>query len=109
MIASLGSRVWSLVATAMLVAAFDVAAITPLPSFADVKSAYGTSEALLLDRHGAPLSEVRIDPRVRQLDWIALDDVSPAVAATAGETSARGIQSSCLTRGSMRTSDSGAP
>lgn len=82
MIASLRSRVLSLVATAMLLAACDVAAATPLPSFADVKSTYGTSEALLLDRHGAPLSEVRIDPRVRQLDWIALDDVSPAVAAT---------------------------
>jgi penicillin-binding protein 1C len=82
MIACLRSRVLSLAATAMLLAAFDVAAATPLPSFADVKSAYGTSEALLLDRHGAPLSEVRIDPRVRQLDWIPLADVSPAVAAT---------------------------
>jgi penicillin-binding protein 1C len=82
MIACLRSRVLSLVATAMLLAAFDVAAAMPLPPFADVKSAYGTSEALLLDRHGAPLSEVRIDPRVRQLDWIALDDVSPAIAAT---------------------------
>jgi penicillin-binding protein 1C len=29
-----------------------------------------------------PLSEVRIDPRVRQLEWIRLADVSPAVAAT---------------------------
>ena len=82
MIACLRSRVLSLVATAMLLAAFDVVAATPLPSFADVKSAYGTSEALLLDRHGVPLSEVRIDPRVRQLDWIRLADVSPAVAAT---------------------------
>jgi hypothetical protein len=36
----------------------------------------------LLDRRGVPLSEVRIDPRVRQLDWIGLTDVSPAVAAT---------------------------
>jgi penicillin-binding protein 1C len=82
MIACLRPRVWTLVATAMVFAAFDVAAAAPLPSFADVKSGYGTSEALLLDRHGAPLSEVRIDPRVRQLDWIRLADVSPAVAAT---------------------------
>jgi penicillin-binding protein 1C len=66
----------------MVLSGFDVAATPPLPSFADVKSAYGTSEALLLDRHGAPLSEVRLDPRVRQLDWIRLADVSPAVAAT---------------------------
>jgi penicillin-binding protein 1C len=82
MIGCLRSRVWSLVATAMLLAAFDVAAATPLPSFGVVRSAYGTSEALLLDRYGVPLSEVRIDPRVRQLDWIPLADVSPAVAAT---------------------------
>jgi len=72
----------SLVAATIVLAAFDIAAATPLPSFSDVKSAYGTSEALLLDRRGVPLSEVRIDPRVRQLDWIALADVSPAVAAT---------------------------
>jgi penicillin-binding protein 1C len=82
MIAWLRWRVWILIATAMLLAAFDVAAAPPLPSFADVNLGYGTSEALLLDRHGAPLSEVRIDPRVRQLDWIRLADVSPAVAAT---------------------------
>jgi len=82
MIASLRWRVWSLVTTTMVLAAFDVAATPPLPSFADVKSTYGTSEALLLDRHSAPLSEVRLDPRVRQLDWIRLADVSPAVVAT---------------------------
>jgi penicillin-binding protein 1C len=82
MIACWRWRVWTLVATTMVLAAFDVTAAAPLPSFADVKSGYGTSEALLLDRHGAPLSEVRIDPRVRQLDWIRLADVSPAVAAT---------------------------
>jgi penicillin-binding protein 1C len=72
----------------MLLAAIDAAALdwlpsqSPLPSFADVKSGYGTSEALLLDRRGVPLSELRIDPRIRQLDWISLGDVSPAVAAT---------------------------
>ena len=82
MIACWRWRVWTLVATTMVLAAFDVTAAAPLPSFADVKSGYGTSEALLLDRHGAPLSEVRIDPRVRQLDWIRLADISPAVAAT---------------------------
>jgi penicillin-binding protein 1C len=82
MIACWRWRVWLLATTTMVLAAFDVVAATPLPSIADVKSAYGTSEALLLDRHGAPLSEVRIDPRVRQLDWVRLADVSPVVAAT---------------------------
>ncbi|HWZ70473.1 MAG TPA: penicillin-binding protein 1C [Casimicrobiaceae bacterium] len=82
MISSLRWRVGSLVATTMVLAIFDVAAAAPLPSFTDVQSAYGTSEALLLDRHGVPLSELRLDPRVRQLDWIRLADVSPAIAAT---------------------------
>ena len=64
----------SLAAATMLLQAVDAAALgwlppqPPLPSFADVKSGYGTSEALLLDRRGVPLSELRIDPRVRQLD-----------------------------------------
>jgi len=71
-----------LISVAMLLSALHAAAATLLPSFTDVKSAYRTSEALLLDRHGVPLSEVRIDPKVRQLDWIRLEDVSPSVAAT---------------------------
>ena len=52
------------------------------PSFAAIKAAYISSEAILLDRHGEPLSEVRVDPKVRRLDWVALGDVSPAMAAT---------------------------
>ena len=75
-------RVWALIATAIVLAPINVVAGTSQPSFSDVKFNYGTSEALLLDRHGAPLSEVRIDMRVRQLDWIALADVSPAMSAT---------------------------
>ena len=82
MIAPVHRRLGLLAAITMLLAAFDLLAAAPLPSFADVKSGYGTSEALLLDRHGVPLSEIRVDPRVRQLDWIPLAEVSPAVAAT---------------------------
>jgi penicillin-binding protein 1C len=51
------------------------------PSFADVRAAYVSSEALLLDRHGVPLSEVRVNAKVRQLEWVALTDVSPAMSA----------------------------
>ena len=82
MIASASRQLRRLVVTTLLLGAFDASAATTLPSFADVRSSYGTSEALLLDRRGAPLSELRIDPKVRQLDWIRLEDVSPAVAAT---------------------------
>lgn len=54
-------------------------AATP-PSFAAVKNAFTSSEALLLDRHGAPLSELRVDSKVRRLDWVSLDAISPAMA-----------------------------
>jgi penicillin-binding protein 1C len=57
------------------------AATTP-PSFATVRAAYVSSEALLLDRHGAPLSELRVDSRVRRLDWVSVTDISPAMTAT---------------------------
>jgi penicillin-binding protein 1C len=70
---------------AVLVAA--ILAFAPLvakaspPAFADVKTGYVSSEALLLDRHGAPLSELRLNAKVRQLEWVALADVSPAMTA----------------------------
>lgn len=51
---------------------------TKLPSFAKVKSAYQKSDALLLDRHGEIIHELRIDENGRRLEWIALKDVSPA-------------------------------
>ncbi len=59
-------------------AARDIA----LPSFADVKASYVSSEAMLLDRHGMPLAEVRVDAKVRRLDWVALTGISPAMVAT---------------------------
>ncbi len=63
------------------------AAVASLPSFADVKASFVTSEAVLLDRNGTPISELRVDPRVRRLDWVSLADISPAMSAAvvAGE------------------------
>ena len=55
---------------------------TSVPSFDQVRAAYVSSEALLLDRHGVPLSEIRADAKVRRLDWVTLGDISPAMAAT---------------------------
>src|SRR5215471_4895764 len=52
------------------------------PSFADVKASFTTSEAILLDRHGVPLSEIRADSNARRLDWVPLVDISPALAST---------------------------
>jgi len=73
-----------MVVTSTLVLAFAPRASatgSPLPTFAETRSSYATSESLLLDRSGAPLSELRANPKIRQLDWIPLADISPAMAA----------------------------
>ncbi len=53
----------------------------PLPSFGEVKAAYAGSEAVLLDRHGEVIHELRVDPRGRRLDWVPLAEISPALIA----------------------------
>ena len=50
-----------------------------LPGFAEVKAAYRSSDTVVLDRHGVPLQTVRTDTRVRRLDWVPLNEVSPAL------------------------------
>lgn len=57
------------------------AAANDPPTFAAVQAGYVSSDATLVDRHGVPLSELRVNARVRRLDWIALSDVSPAMSA----------------------------
>jgi len=66
-----------------------VAAAAPAPALAaqsvptpeQVRAAYRSSEAQLLDRHGVPVQSLRIDMTVRRLDWVALGDISPALPA----------------------------
>jgi membrane carboxypeptidase/penicillin-binding protein PbpC len=58
------------------------AAPPAVPSFNDVRASFATSESQLLDRNGVVLATLRADRRIRRLDWIALSDLSPAVAAT---------------------------
>jgi penicillin-binding protein 1C len=48
-------------------------------TFDDVKSETKASEAWLLDRHGAPLHRLRVDKQFRRGQWIALQDMSPAL------------------------------
>ena len=50
-----------------------------LPSFQEVKDSYRASDAVLLDRHGKVIHELRVNPVGRRLDWVGLADVSPAV------------------------------
>lgn len=50
-----------------------------LPTFAQVRDAWRSSDWLLLSRDGVPLERTRIDKTERRGDWVALADVSPAL------------------------------
>lgn len=50
-----------------------------LPSFHEIKSAYRKSDAVLLDRHGEVLHELRIGGKGRRLEWVGLRDLSPSL------------------------------
>lgn len=49
------------------------------PTFEAVRSRHVSSEAVLVDRNGVTLHELRVDDSVRRLPWTTLDDVSPAL------------------------------
>ncbi len=49
------------------------------PSFAEVKAAFRPSDLQLLDRRGEMLQTMRLDKRQRQLAWVPLPEVSPAL------------------------------
>jgi penicillin-binding protein 1C len=48
-------------------------------SFEKVKETYKKSDALLLDRNGRILYEMRVDKKGRRLAWTELKDISPAL------------------------------
>ncbi|MBM3789504.1 MAG: penicillin-binding protein 1C [Acidobacteria bacterium] len=76
----------ALVAAAALRLRPDPAAIL---SFQEVKQSHRKSEAVLLDRHGRVIHEVRVEDRTRRLDWIALAEVSPALVRAITEAEDR--------------------
>ncbi|HTF99013.1 MAG TPA: penicillin-binding protein 1C [Nitrospirota bacterium] len=49
------------------------------PSFQEVKQGYQASDAVLLDRNGKVIHELRVDAKGRRLDWTPLNNVSPAL------------------------------
>lgn len=53
-----------------------------VPSFADVRARWTPTEAVLLDRHGEALHELRVVAQGRRLEWTRLEDISPAALAT---------------------------
>jgi penicillin-binding protein 1C len=50
-----------------------------LSSFSQVKSFHRRSDALILDRRGEVIHELRIDRTGRRLDWMELKNVSPSL------------------------------
>jgi penicillin-binding protein 1C len=52
------------------------------PSFESVVQSHRSSDLLVLDRHGRPLHQIRVDRQGRRLDWTPLADVSPALKAS---------------------------
>jgi penicillin-binding protein 1C len=47
------------------------------PDFDAVRNGWHSSEARLLDRHGEPLAELRVDFTERRLDWVSARELSP--------------------------------
>jgi len=67
------------VGVAFLAILWVAGAVSAQPTYPDVRAAYRSSEALLLDRNGRVLHELRADLRVRRLGWTPLEDISPAL------------------------------
>jgi penicillin-binding protein 1C len=59
------------------------------PTFMQVRNGYTSTEAVLLDRNGEVIHELRIDPKGRRLDWIELKDLSPALRTAVIQTEDR--------------------
>lgn len=73
---------WSLALAACAALAQPAAsAASSIPTPEQVRAAYRSSEAVLLDRHGVPVQSLRIDMQARRLDWVSFDDISPALPA----------------------------
>ena len=64
---------------ALFVAVFPVERAFAVTSFNEVKNQYASSDAVLLDRHGVVIDQLRVDLKERKLSWISLGDISPAL------------------------------
>jgi penicillin-binding protein 1C len=48
-------------------------------TFDEIKQQYAVSDAILLDRYNDVIHSLRVDARGRKLEWIRLNDISPAM------------------------------
>jgi penicillin-binding protein 1C len=62
-----------------LIMLVDASPALALPTFGEVRAAYRSSDAHLLDRHGEVLAQRRVSSAGRRLAWLSLDELSPAV------------------------------
>ena len=58
------------------------AGVAPLPAFDEVRAGWTSTEGALLDRNGELIHELRVVEQGRRLNWVALDDISPAALST---------------------------
>lgn len=72
------------VALGVAVAALALSHRSPpaTPSFTAVRQSWISSDGVLLDRDDRILDRRRVELGARRLDWIALEDISPALLAT---------------------------
>ncbi|TFY97570.1 penicillin-binding protein 1C [Ramlibacter humi] len=64
---------------ALVLCAAALAPAWGLPAFDEVKRDFRPSDTVVLDRNGELLHRLRRDDQVRRGDWVALEDVSPAL------------------------------
>ncbi|MES2048600.1 MAG: penicillin-binding protein 1C [Pseudomonadota bacterium] len=50
-----------------------------IPTFKQVQQNFLSSDAILTDRNGVAIHQLRINPKERKLAWVKLEDVSPAL------------------------------
>jgi len=65
----------------LLLSWFVVGTAWAAPSFDGIRESYRPSETWFVDRHGKPLHEIRRDNRLRRLEWVRLEEISPAFVA----------------------------
>lgn len=70
------------IVTSVTISGAAMPAMAEIPSFEEVRTAYHSTEGVLLDRHGAPIHELRVIEHGRRLAWTQLGDISPAALAT---------------------------
>ena len=73
------SRTFRCGLAALLVPLIAAAAAAALPAYEEVRASYRPSDAVLFDRSGRVLQELRTDLSVRRLGWTPLEGVSPSL------------------------------